>query len=446
MNNGHKVQIGFVERLMQTRNLLAAMVLLQVLWLLFREWPSGSVPYWGQLPFFLAYTVVVGVAVGCMPAGWVSRIRQIKEHLVQNEKLLVLTLCVVVLVAGVVYADDLRAQGDEANSFEASRIVAVEGVASFFTSYARIPWLGFQHPPLVALLYGFAMRVLGVDLFVMRFVALVSGLAVVLTTYFLGRELYDRHTGLLAAFLLLSFPLFLRVGTLANNDMLVTFCFSLALLLTLYLLRTPKYWLSVAVGIVIGAGLLSKYTMVLIYLMLLSCFAVNDRFRRVKTHLGIVGLVSVGVLAIWLAYADHIGVLATHGHQLAAYAGLGTTADGELGIVMHWRTQFRLITLLKRLPYSLGIYNIPMLFLGGLCLLRRRSWSDLFVLLWVAAVFLPIILTLPDKRYFVSAFPAVAIAIAQELQCVPEVKERAVILALLYCGEALYLSVLYYAH
>jgi 4-amino-4-deoxy-L-arabinose transferase-like glycosyltransferase len=445
MNNGHKVQIGFVERLMQTRNLLVAMVLLQVLWLLFREWPSGSVPHWGQLPLFLAYTVVVGVAVGCMPAGWVSRIRQIKEHLVQNEKLLILTLCVVVLVAGVVYADDLRAQGDEEKSFEASRIIAVEGVASFFTSYARIPWLGFQHPPLAPLLYGFTMRIFGVKLFVMRFSALIFGLAVVLTTYFLGRELYDRHTGSLAAFLLLSFPLFLRVGTLANNDMPVTFCFSLALLLTLYLLRTPKYWLSAVIGLVIGAGLLSKYTMVLIYLMLLSCFAVNDRFRRVKIHLGIVGLVSVGVLAIWLVYAYHIGVLAIQNSQIVSYAGLGTAAEGGLKFISRWRTQFRLMTLLKRLPYSLGVYDIPMLFLGGLYLLRRRSWPDLFVLLWIVTVFLPIILTLPDKRYFVPAFPAVAIAIAQGLQRVPEVKERAVILALLYCGEALYLSFLYYA-
>jgi 4-amino-4-deoxy-L-arabinose transferase-like glycosyltransferase len=44
------------------------------------------------------------------------------------------------------------------------------------------------------------------------------------------------------------------------TDMPVTFFFSLALLLTLGLLRRPTYWLSVVTGIAIGAGLLSKYT------------------------------------------------------------------------------------------------------------------------------------------------------------------------------------------
>jgi 4-amino-4-deoxy-L-arabinose transferase-like glycosyltransferase len=422
------------------------MVLLQVLWLLFRGWPSDNVPHWRQLPLFLVYTVIVGLAVGLVSTGLVSKIRQIKEHLVQNEKLLISTLCAVVLVAGVVYTDDLRFRGDEKSSFIASRMVAVEGVTPFLTNYAHIPWLGFQHPPLVPLLYGFAMRVFGVELFVMRFVSLVFGLAVVLITYFLGRELYDWHTGFLAAFFLLSFPLFLRVGTLANNDMPVTFCFSLALLLILYLLRKPTPWLSVAVGIVVGAGLLSKYTMLLIYAMLIICLVVNGQFRRLKIHLGIVGLVSVGVLAMWLVYAYHSGVLSTHWNRIVSYAGLRMTADGELGLMMWRRTQFRLTALLKSLPYSLGVYNVPMLFLGGLHLVRRRSRSDLFVLLWIATVCLPIILTLPDKRYFMPAFAAVAIAIARGLQVVPEAREKAVMLALLYCGEALYLSFSYYVH
>jgi 4-amino-4-deoxy-L-arabinose transferase-like glycosyltransferase len=446
MNNGYKTRVCIFERLLQARNLLAAMVSLQVLWLLVRKWPLDNEPHWRKIPLFLVYTVVVGVAIGRMPAGFMSRIRQVKERLVQNEKLLILTLGVVVLIAGVAYADDLRFRGDEESSFEASKMVAMEGVASFFTNYAQIPWLGYQHPPLVPLVYGFTMRVLGVNLFVMRFIPLFLGLAVVLMTYFLGRELYDRYTGFLAAFLLISFPLFLRVGTLANNDMPVTFCFSLALLLTLYLLRTPTYWLSVAVGIVIGAGFLSKYTMVLIYAVLIGSFAVNVRFRRLKLHLGIVSLVSVGVLAMWLVYAYHIDVLAAHWSRIASYAGVGTKAVGGLMFMSRWRTQFRLTALWKYLPYSLGVYNIPMLFLGGLYLMRCRRQSDLFVLLWIAAVFLPLVLILPAKRYFMPAFPAVAIAMAHGLRRFAKAREQAVMLALLYCGEALYLSFSYYAH
>lgn len=429
-----------VERLMQTRNLLAAMILLQVVWLVMR-WFLMAAPDWRQLSLLLVYTIAGGVVIGRMPAGFVSRIRRLKEGLIRNDKLVVLTLCVVLLIGGVIYAHYPRVSPDEVRNFEASRMVAVEGVAPFFTDYGQIPWLGEQHPPLVPLVYGFAMRLLGVNLFVVRFISLVLGLGIVLITYFLGSELYDRYTGFLAAFLLLSFPFFLRMGALANNDMPVTFCFSLALLLTLHLLRTPTYHLSVAVGLFIGAGLLSKYTMVLIYPVLLSYFAVNGPFRRLKFHLGIVILVSVAMVATWLVYAHHIGVLATQGNVIARYAGVGTTTDGGLRLMTKWRIEAMLEALLTRLPSALGAYSIPMLLLGGLHLVGRRTQPDLFILLWTATVFLLVILTLPDPRYFMPAFPALAIAMARGLTRIPEATEQVVVLALFYCGEALYLYI-----
>jgi 4-amino-4-deoxy-L-arabinose transferase-like glycosyltransferase len=147
------------------------------------------------------------------------------------------------------------------------------------------------------------MRILGVDLFVICLVSLVLAITTVLLTYLLGSELYNRDTGLLVAFLLLSFPLFLRMSTAALNDIPVVFFFSLVLLLSLHLLRRPSYWLAVAIGLLIGAGLLSKYTMAFIYPVLLSYVAITGLFRRLKYHLGVIAIASIGVLGVWLAYA-----------------------------------------------------------------------------------------------------------------------------------------------
>lgn len=437
MNSGHKTRMCIVERFMQTRNLLTAMVLLQVLWLV-TMWMTGATSNWRKLPLLLVYSVVVGVAIGRLPAGFVSRIRQLRERLIQNERFLILTLCGLVLIAGVVYANYQRPYIDEGYNFDASKIVAEEGVDQFLVNYASLPWLGKQHPPLVPLVYGFAMRILGVDLLVIRLVSLPLAIATVLLTYLLGSELYDRDTGLLAAFFLLSFPLFLRMGAAALTEMPVTFFFSLALFLILRLLHRPAYWLAVVAGLSIGAGLVSKYTMVLIYPVLLSYVAVSGPFRRLKYHLGVVALVSMGVLGIWLAYAYQSGVLAAQQDRIAFYAGVATTPGGG--------RKWMLEAVLVRLPSNLGVYNIPLLLLGGVHLMRRRTQPDLLVLLWIAAVSVALILTLPDPRYFMPAFPALAVAMARRLERIPDpaVAQRAVLLALLYCGGALYLFVDWY--
>jgi hypothetical protein len=64
---------------------------------------------------------------------------------------------------------------------------------------------------------------------------------------------------------------------------------------------------------------------------------------------------------------------------------------------------------------------------------------------WIAVVFVTVSVTLPDARYFMPAFPALGIAMARagvkRLYAAPG---RVVLLALLYCGGALYLLVDWY--
>jgi len=81
------------------------------------------------------------------------------------------------------------------------------------------------------------------------------------------------------------------------------------------------------------------------------------------------------------------------------------------------------------------------LFLGIWQMFRQRSRSDLFVLLWILAVFLPLILTLPGPRYFFPAFPALAIAMVRGMLHVGEGKASLVLFVLLSWGGALYLFV-----
>ena len=179
--------------------------------------------------------------------------------------------------------------------------------------------------------------------------------------------------------------------------------------------------------------MLIKYTLVLIYPLLLVCFVAVPAFRRLKLHLVPLFLVPVCLGAVWLVYAYRLGVLVEQVETLSSYATVVIRTD--IG------KQFLLESLTTRLPSAIGVYNAPLLLLGGLYAIQRRDESDRFVVLWIAVVFLLLMIMLPDHRYFLFAFPALAALMARGLESAPGIAERAVVLALCYCAGALYLFV-----
>lgn len=415
---------------MDTRNLLISMAVLQVFWLM-SIWFTGAATHWEKLPVLLVYSLVCIFIVSRLSADFIVKVQWFKEYLIKNERRLMLVLGMVVFVVGVPSVYLQRGWPDEMHVFAAARIVAEQGVEGFFANYLQIPWLGMQHPPLVLLLYGGALQVFGTHLFVIRIISLLCGLATLILTYQLGRTLYERNTGLLAAVLFLTIPFFFRIGAAALLDMPATFVFVLSLFLTLRLLQAPTVWLAVATGFCVGAGLLCRYTVVLIYPIILGTLLVSDAWRHRVPHLAVVILISAIVVTPWMIYSADNGILTVQESTIASYASYAATTG----------KQWLLKVLLLRLPSGLGVFNLPMLLLGGEHLLRRRSRSDLFVMLWIATIFFPLMGTLPAPRYFFPAFPALAIVMACGVLSISEAAERLVILALLYAGGTWYLFV-----
>jgi len=417
---------------MQVPGFLSAMTFLQVSWIV-TIWFTGVAPNVGKLPLLLGYSLACAVIVSRLPTRMLLTLRQTVERLTQNEPRFLLIVGIVVGGIGSVYAYAQRGWPDESHIFAAARIVAEQGLSSFFANYAQIPWLGVQHPPLVILLYGLLFSVFGPELLAPRLASFLLSLAVLWLTYRLGSELYDRSCGLLAAAWLLFTPFFFRVGTTAFIDMPVTFCFVLANFLTLRLLRRPTYWLAGGIGLCIGAGLLCKYTMVFIYPVVLFACLASGQLRLLIPYVTVIVLVSMSVLGVWLGYAAHLGVFAAQQKIITTRARSGLTTP----IGRKWLLQ----VLSLRLPSGIGVYNLPLLFYGGWQLRQRRARSDVFILVWIVAVFFPLMLTIPGPRYFLPAFPALAIAMARGFLCVGEGAERIVLLTLLYWLGALYLFV-----
>jgi 4-amino-4-deoxy-L-arabinose transferase-like glycosyltransferase len=295
----------------------------------------------------------------------------------------------------------------------------------------------------------------------MRLVSVFFLAGTLAVTYFLGRELYNREIGFLAAILLLSFPLVIRLSAAAMMDVPLAFFFSLALLLLLRLSRAPSYWLASGIGVVIGLGLLTKYIMVLVFLILFLYFVFFKSFKKITSYLFVVAVVSMTMFAIWLLYANHMGILSRQFDKILNFVGsyhvirdLGESkqetppnqqAGNEAHIIdprdLMQNGIFRLglESFFTRLPSSFGVYHAPLILFGLLYLLKRRSSIDLMLLLWVGGISLALFLTLPDHRYFLPIFPAIAIAIAQVLLRFPDYAERAILLSLLLGMSNLYL-------
>src|SRR5262249_55872876 len=161
-------------------------------------------------------------------------------------------------------------------------------------------WLGPQHPPLAPLLYGAVAGALGVHLKLLRLVDLAFGCGTVVATFLVFELLYDRRHALIAALLLLASPLFVRIATAATNDMPLTFFFVAALLAALRLERSERDAAALLLGVLVGLGLLVKYTMLLVLPVLVVLAWQLGRLPLARRCAPLVLATALAFLLVWL--------------------------------------------------------------------------------------------------------------------------------------------------
>lgn len=443
------------------RSLILTMATLQLLWLVVITATGASTKY-DTILVVAIFSIVATFVIIWLPSSLIQKFTELKNWLFLSEKRTLLFLCFVGLLVGVIYAFSQHQWGDERTSLKAANIIATEGVPA---AYEKVGWLGQQHPPLFSIIFALTLKLPGPELFYMRLVSVLFLMGTMLVTFFLGRELYSQEIGYFAAILLLSFPLLVRLSASAMMDIQLTFFFSLALLLFIRLSKAPSYKLAFATGIVIGLGLLTKYIMILIFVVLFFYILFFKSFQTIKSYLFIVTAVSISVFAIWLLYASQMGILSGQFQRILNLVGsyhivrnLGETTTQDTPPAQPTAVEnveeesansqdqmqngiFRLglETLFTRLPSSLGLYHAPLILFGLLYLLKRRKLDDLLLILWIGGVSISLLLTLPDHRYFLPIFPALALAIAQVLLRFPKYAERAFLLSLLFGVGNLYM-------
>jgi 4-amino-4-deoxy-L-arabinose transferase-like glycosyltransferase len=138
----------------------------------------------------------------------------------------------------------------------------------------------FDHPPMVAWLVFVTTTFFGDTFWAIKAVPLLGGLGIAIILFFLSKRYLTTVSSIIILLILANFTLVFAIGGLIlTPDIPMVFFWTLGLLLAYQALFESKKWAWLALGIVAGLGLLSKYTFVLFGLTFFL-FMLSDAFYR----------------------------------------------------------------------------------------------------------------------------------------------------------------------
>jgi dolichol-phosphate mannosyltransferase len=136
---------------------------------------------------------------------------------------------------------------------------------TYYWNYSRHLDIGYlDHPPMVAWLIWLGTTLFGTTEFGVRFGAMCSGVVASIFVYKLARDLFDEATALVAVVLMQLLPFFFFAGILMTPDAPMTAAWAALLYYLARALvadRGAAWW---GVGLSLGLGLLSKYTIAML--------------------------------------------------------------------------------------------------------------------------------------------------------------------------------------
>ena len=273
-------------------------------------------------------------------------------------------------------------------SGQAGAIAGVPGLKENFPIFRAHPLL-FQF--VLSLIYKIHF-----DDLVGRLLAAAIGLATIFLVYQLGKLLYGRLPGALAAAFLALMPYHVVVTRQVLLDGPMTFFATLTLYMLARFGTSQKAWWIYAAGIGMGLTFLSKETSIILLGAVYAFLALSPELR-VKIR----DLIIAPVLMAMVIAPYPISLL---------LAGGSNTGREYLVWQLFRRPNHDAIFYLQTVPIAIGILVVAVALLGLVLLWRERSWREKLLLSWilVPAIFFQI---WPVKgfQYLLPIAPAFAI-------------------------------------
>lgn len=248
----------------------------------------------------------------------------------------------------------------------------------------RLDWSYYSKGPMIAYLIYMSTSIFGDSVFGIRIMAVFFSALSSIFLYILGKRLFDEQAGLFSAILIQIIPLFSAFGILFTIDSLFIFFWILSLLFfyrSMFNVQRSTtnsslithhsslmYW--VLLGISIGLGLLTKYTMALFYPAAILFLLLLKEQRRVFLTKGpyigfLISLIVFFPVIIWNAQHDWV----TFKHT----AGQVHMANG---------VQLSLKSFFEFLGSQLGVITPFLFIIMGVSLWKLRNQPEGAFLFW----------------------------------------------------------------
>jgi outer membrane protein assembly factor BamB len=275
-------------------------------------------------------------------------------------------------------------------------------------------WIG--KPPLYMWLISLGYQVFGVSNFVTRIWSPIFAVLTMVSTYFLGRQLYNRYVGFGSAMVLGTFATFYLFARHAMTDVPFVFFVVASIYFFVSSQNEKKTNWGVALsGLFFGLALLTKQVeALLIPLIILAYVAIskkNLRFLFTKRFTLFWGI-GFSILLPWLTYM-FVSFGSTFWDWFVVYCGFTRTLsplEGHGGSYLFY---------FNYLLQNEQVWAILLPFAAGFCVYKlvfERSKTDVLLLAWIGIVFL--VFTLAQTKlswYILPAYPAFALAISSLL-------------------------------
>ena len=309
------------------------------------------------------------------------RLREKINRMLGNTKLLLFLIVIFGLVLRIIFFSGMGISDDLAYSKAAHDINEGKGIDpdSTLTLSTRL-----------GLVYATALsyRLFGINDFSSVIFVLITSIGSIILIFYFGKLLFNKNTGLMAAFLLSFFPLDIAYSTKLGSDLPSAFFMALGVYIFLYSETKSKlkhglgYFLS---GIFIGIGYLIRESALLIALFFIICIIYK---RRIKKEYF---LVPLGVLTIFaiesLIFLNLTGDPFFRMHASQAYLKEAVIAHNYFG-------RLDLPTGLFHYPYMILTSDISIfyifIFIAALYFLAYRKKEAYILLFW----FIPLLLYL----------------------------------------------------
>ena len=272
----------------------------------------------------------------------------------------------------------------------------------YLASGNHLAWGYVDYPPLTPALARLDEAVFGISMVGLRLLPALAGAVIVVLGGRMARELGGgRGAQVLAALLTLVCPLFLGANALFQTVTFEQLWVALALLLVARLLRTdePRLWL--AVGLVLGVGLETKYTVLDVAAGLAVGVLLTGARRHLATPWPWLGLAAATLVAL-----PNLAWQVQHGWPTLEYIRNHQASN---------RREFPPLIFLAQQAGQVGL-ELPVAVYGGWFLLRQRRYR---LLGWTSLVALLVLLVVGGKPYYLGPiYPLLLAAGATQIEAV----------------------------